>query len=115
MANGIDTRNLIDELNDLEMRRDDEEQDDPLNEDEFTRLTAIHNLINEVGDEASDGVYLVPESEFTEYAQELAEEIGAISSDASWPNNHIDWEAAANSLKSDYSSITFEGVDYLYR
>lgn len=38
-----------------------------------------------------------------EFAQNLAEEIGAINKDATWPNNCIDWEFAAKELMYDYS------------
>lgn len=61
------------------------------------------------------GETLVRESYFTEYAQELAEDIGAIKADATWPNNCIDWDQAARELKMDYTTITFDGVDYLMR
>jgi hypothetical protein len=46
---------------------------------------------------------------------ELAEDIGAIDRNASWPATYIDWEAAADSLKADYSSIDFNGEDYWIR
>ena len=41
------------------------------------------------------------------WAQEYADEIGAIKSELDWPYNHIDWEAAANDLKQDMVQITF--------
>ena len=59
-----------------------------------------------------DGVILIRDSYFKDYAQELAEDIGAISRDLQWPLLYIDWEAAANDLKHDYSSVTFGGVEY---
>lgn len=33
-----------------------------------------------------------------EFAEQLAEDIGAVDRNATWPNNHIDWEAAARDL-----------------
>lgn len=38
-----------------------------------------------------------------DFAQELAEDIGAIPDDAAWPNSYIDWERAARDLFMDYS------------
>lgn len=46
-----------------------------------------------------------------EFAQQLAEDIGAIDSDASWPNNCIDWEYAAKELMYDY----WEHNNYYFR
>ena len=62
-----------------------------------------------------DGELLVRDSYFEQYAQELAEDIGAINRDATWPNNHIDWEAAAEALKADYTSVDYDGVEYWIR
>ena len=61
------------------------------------------------------GATLVRDSYFKEYAQELAEEIGAINSDARWPNDCIDWDQAADQLKADYSTIEVGGHTYYAR
>lgn len=61
------------------------------------------------------GATLILESYFQEYAEQLAEDIGAVNKDATWPNNHIDWHAAAEELKGDYTSIDFAGETYLIR
>lgn len=58
---------------------------------------------------------LIAESDFEEYAEQLAEDIGAINSDAAWPVRCIDWEQAASELAMDYSSIKYDGTDYYYR
>ncbi len=84
-------------------------------EDEAAELTAIEELAEEVGSEWRHGVTLIPEGSFVEYAQELAEDIGAIPRDAAWPARCIDWEQAANELGSDYQETTFRGETYLYR
>jgi len=52
---------------------------------------------------------------FQDYAQELAEDIGSINKDAAWPNNHIDWEAAADELLTDYTEVEIGGITYYYR
>lgn len=58
---------------------------------------------------------LIADSYFERYAEELAEDIGAIPHDAQWPANRIDWEAAADDLRMDYTAVTFDGNDYLMR
>lgn len=58
---------------------------------------------------------LIAEDYFETYARELAEDIGAVRSDAEWPIRHIDWEAAANELLDDYSEVTLEGHRYYIR
>ena len=61
------------------------------------------------------GETLIRDSYFKTYAQELAEDIGAINRDATWPNMHIDWESAAEALQMDYTSVDFDGVTYWIR
>jgi antirestriction protein len=39
-----------------------------------------------------------------DFAEEMAESLGAIDRNASWPQNCIDWEFAAKELMYDYSS-----------
>jgi len=48
---------------------------------------------------------MIPEDEFEDYAQQLAEDIGAIGKDNQWPLNCIDWEDASEELKNDYSEV----------
>lgn len=55
---------------------------------------------------ANNEPILIADSHFENYARELAEDLGAIPNDYSWPASHIDWEAAADSLKMDYMEIT---------
>lgn len=61
------------------------------------------------------GESAINEDHFTEYAQQLAEDIGAISNDTTWPYCHIDWEAAAEALKIDYTEIDFGGQAFWVR
>lgn len=58
---------------------------------------------------------LIHESHFEDYARELAEDIGAINRDAGWPNQYIDWKAAAAALEQDYTHIDLDGEAYLSR
>jgi hypothetical protein len=86
-------------------------------------LEKLTKLLDELrgygGDHQFEGDWypgsLIAESDFEEYARDLAEDIGAIPDDAQWPCTCIDWEKAARELQTDYSSVTYEGTDYLYR
>jgi hypothetical protein len=69
----------------------------------------------EIDDVAENEPTMIPAYDFTEYAQELAEEIGAISHNQNWPNYCIDWERAARELKMDYSSVEVNGETYYFR
>lgn len=87
-----------------------------LNTNDGEEYKNIQELKDELGPPWSDGVYLVHENNFTEYAEQLAEDIGAVNASSnSWPYCHIDWEAAANSLMMDYSTVDFDGETYYYR
>lgn len=46
-----------------------------------------------------------------EFAENLATELGLVKSDATWPNNCIDWDSAAVDLMHDY----FEVDGYYFR
>jgi hypothetical protein len=61
------------------------------------------------------GETFIREDHFEDYARELAEDIGAIDKDASWPNTYIDWKAAADALKQDYTTYEFMGHTYYAR
>jgi hypothetical protein len=85
--------------------------------DEAQELAALEVLASEAegyGD-WHHGETLIRDSYFTDYAQQLADDIGAIDRDAKWPTNHIDWEAAADELKQDYTEVCFNGTAYLMR
>jgi len=79
-------------------------------------LDELNQLETEVGGEWMYGETLIPEDEFKNYAQYLAEDLhGDAIRDASWPFDHIDWEAAAEDLQMDYSSCEYQGTTYLFR
>lgn len=109
----IDSRDVIAAIESLREDRDDDSE-------AFTKgdeLAALEALASE-GEGAPDWEYgetLIRADAFIGYAQELAEDIGAINRDASWPNNCIDWERAADELRMDYFTVDFAGVDFLVR
>jgi hypothetical protein len=81
-------------------------------------LDALGKLAAEAEDCAEDweyGAQLIRDSYFEGYAQELAEDIGAIDPKASWPLTCIDWKQAARELQMDYTSVEFDGVTYWTR
>ena len=51
----------------------------------------------------------------TKEFEQYAEDIGAIEDRNHWPCDYIDWELAADSLKMDYFSVQFDGVEYWVR
>ena len=107
----IDSRDVIERIEWLE---DDEDR----TEEETIELNLLKALQDEAEGYCPDwryGAGLVRDSYFEEYAQQLAEDIGAIDGDASWPNNCIDWERAARELKFDYTAVDFDGVIYWVR
>lgn len=58
---------------------------------------------------------LINDDNMEEYAQELADDIGAINKDAVWPCNCIDWKEATRELKVDYNTVKYNGETYWYR
>lgn len=84
------------------------------NQDE---LDALNNLRDEFDRRSwRDGITLIPEDDFEDYARDLAEDLyGNDIRNSSWPFDCIDWEKAADALRMDYSSADYEGVTYLYR
>ena len=105
----LDSRDLQEEIEELESieERDDAEQ---------VRLDELLELKEDTEDSGWEyGIIFISDDDFEDYAVELAEEIGSISNNASWPYTCIDWEKAAKELKQDYNSIVFNGTDYWYR
>lgn len=85
--------------------------------DDLEEYTALKSFIEEAGGYSRDfqhGETLIRDDYFEEYAQELAEDIGAIK-ETGWPCNCIDWEKAADELKMDYSSFELDGTTYWMR
>jgi antirestriction protein len=78
-------------------------------------LDELDRLESEIGGDWNYGETLIPEDDFVDYAMELADDIGVMDKHASWPFNHIDWEAAAKELEMDYTQVEFQGETYLVR
>ena len=63
----------------------------------------------------SHGETLIADHYFETYAQQLADEIGAVDKQAAWPMTCIDWEQAADELKADYTEVDYDGHTYWVR
>lgn len=130
----IDSRDVIERINELrEMRADwiNEVEENGGKFDmspevdwhnhhteEGLELDALEKLADKASGYAPDWEYgevLIRDSYFQDYAEQLAEDIGAINADAAWPNNCIDWERAARELQYDYTAVDFDGVTYWVR
>ena len=83
--------------------------------DEYVSLLAFKEEVDSYTSEWQYGATIIHEDYFRDYAEQLADDIGAISKNQSWPLNHIDWDAAADELKTDYSEVTFDGNSYWVR
>lgn len=116
----IDSRDVIERIEELQGIRaehaEDEEQPD-LSEEEAEELKALEALAEEASDSPDwkYGEALIRDSYFREYAEQLAEDIGAIPKDTGWPSRCIDWEQAAQELQMDYFQVDFAGVGYWIR
>ena len=87
------------------------------NSDEGTELKNLKDLAEQCegyGDWRY-GETLIHDSYFKEYAQNLADEIGTVDNECTWPNTCIDWNQAAEELQQDYTSVEFDGETYWMR
>jgi hypothetical protein len=124
----IDVRDVIARFEHLERLRQpgpvDLGEDNETDQDtRFAELSSLESLLDDLrgngGDEEWRGdwypITLVRESYFEAFAQQEAEDLDLVKSDARWPYTCIDWKQAARELSIDYSSCDFDGVEYLYR
>lgn len=108
----IDSRDVIARIEALKSERDAAE-----NSGEASELEALEALASkaEGSPDWNYGVTLIRDSYFRDYAEQLADDIGAIDRNANWPVNCIDWDEAAGQLKMDYFQVDFGGVTYWIR
>ena len=104
----IDSRDIIDRIEELEDTEDEDEKE------ELAILTALAEEAEGYAPDWKYGEALIREDYFTDYCQELIEDIGDL------PKNIpdyivINWEETAENLKADYTEVDFDGVTYLIR
>jgi hypothetical protein len=115
-ADVIDSRDLIEALADLEPGIEVAgETDDALTDEERELIAAIRELAREGIEDWEHGATLIAEHYFEDYARELAEDIGALPREYTWPTSCIDWERAARELQIDYTPVEFLGTTYYVR
>jgi antirestriction protein len=115
----IDSRDVIDRITDLlALIADAEELDsvEPATDEERGELLALQSLAEQASGTSDweHGEALIRDSYFQTYARELADELDSAPAQT-WPYQHVDWEAAANELKQDYTPVEFAGVTYWIR
>lgn len=110
-ADVFDSRAVIERIEELESL-------DAPDEDEAAELVTLRAFADEADGYIDDWKYgeaFIADSYFEDYARELADDIGAIDSNATWPLTYIDWPAAADALKEDYTSIDLDGMTFWAR
>ncbi len=106
--NVIDSRAVIARIEELQ------DGGDSLDE-ELKALLALQEEAEGYSEDWKYGSTLIRDSYFKEYAQDLADDIGAIDRQALWPLTCIDWDQAARELQMDYTSVEFDGITYWVR
>lgn len=88
-----------------------------------TELETLEALLDDLAGDGGDHDWegnwyplgLIHEDHFTEAMQELCEDIGDAPR-GGFPSYYvIDWDATADNLRADYSSVDFDGATYWYR
>lgn len=114
--NIIDSRDVQERIDYIKSLKGMERVTDGRTSELHALLELKNQYINDYGDSSWDfGAVFIRDTYFEDYAQELAEDCGMVNSDTNWPNNHIDWTAAANELLYDYTEVVFDGVTYYTR
>lgn len=121
-ADIIDVRDIIARVEELETELEAQDEDS-CDADTMAERNALVAILADLqglgGDEQWRGDWypltLIRNGHFRGYAEQLADDIGAIPKDAQWPMTCIDWEQAARELRYDYSAVDIEGVTYWTR
>lgn len=128
----IDLRDVMARVEELEAAQTDYEHDEDGNRtaaewaseftDEAQELATLSSLLYDLagygGDEQWRGdwypINLIHETHFVDYCEELVKDIDALPRDIP-PYLVIDWEATADNLLVDYSTVEFGDQHFLYR
>ena len=114
----IDSRDVIERIEELEGYEGLQDKIDNLIEDDDAKeLVALRQLQEEAEGYAPDwkhGATLIRRSYWPEYAEEMCKDIGDLPRDL--PSYLvIDWAKTADNLEVDYTTVDFDGVEYLIR
>jgi hypothetical protein len=118
----IDSRDIINRIEELKELIEGEGCEEACTEYKL-ELAMLEDLAKQGEAESSDWIHgetLIRRSYFVDYTEELINdcyEMPKQMHSGDWPFRHmtIDYEAAAKELEQDYSSIDFDGVEYLIR
>lgn len=99
--------------------QDENNSKNPDDVKEYRALVALADEAEDYGD-WQYGEQLIRRSYFVEYTEQLIDDCYEMPKDLNsgkWPYCHmkIDYEAAAEHLEQDYTSVDFDGVEYLIR
>jgi hypothetical protein len=109
----IDSQSIIAAIKEIESEDDrplDENDEGEMVDFELETLRALNKEGSSQHPYWAGGLLLINDAYFTDYAEELAYDVGAVQRDTGWP--HIDWESAAEDLQVDYIEIDFDGVTF---
>ncbi len=105
----FDTSGIFDTRDLIEWIEDEDNHDD----EDYASLKEFHDELTGYAPDFIYGETVIPDSDFEDYARELAEDCYDIPH--SWPHRCIDWEQAAKELQMDYSAIEYNGTTYWVR
>lgn len=113
----FDSREVIERIEELHAEIGDNTAPDDyvLERDELATLEAFAAEAEGYASDWHYGATFIRDSYFEDYARELADDLGIMPSDDSWPASYIDWEAAADALKMDYTTVEFWHETYWVR
>jgi hypothetical protein len=117
-ADTLDSRDIIERIEELREAREAATDESPFDEDDAEELGKLEKLQEQAEGYCPDWTYgaaLISDSYFEEYAEELADDIGAIDRNAGWPLSCIDWAQAALELQQDYTSVEYGSTTYWVR
>jgi hypothetical protein len=81
-------------------------------EENGDELKALKALVEGYVDDWTHGAKLIRRTYFVEYCEEFCKDIGDLPKDI--PSYlEIDWDATAANLEADFTSVDFDGVEYL--
>lgn len=117
-ADIIDSRDILQRISELEsligdMQEEDEADSPDLSEEkeELRLLKALQEECETCTSEFEYGTPLIRESHWVEYCEEMCRDIGDMPRDIPW-YIEIDWEATADNIACDYSTVDYDGITY---
>ena len=112
----FDSRDVIDLIAELEAQTEGlEKYEAPMSYAYLQFLTELNEAGQDSAEDWQYGVAVIRDSYFAEYAQVLADDIGAIPDNVGWPLTCIDWQQAARELQMDYTPIEWVGLTFWVR